>query len=124
MLRRFNVLRSPAPPRTVDYARFVERVLARAEPGYLRFPCVTPQWDNTPRRPHAAFLFTNSTPGLFGAWVSEVTRRLQAFPSEHRLLFVNAWNEWGEGCHLEPCQRWGTGYLEAFAEAVCKGVTP
>jgi hypothetical protein len=31
---------------------------------------------------------------------------------------VNAWNEWGEGCHLEPCERWGRGYLEAHRDVM------
>lgn len=111
-----------APPTTsyvaIDYARLMRKMLDREDQHFLRFPCVTPNWDNSPRRPYGAFMLTGSTPELFGQWVSEVARRLRAAPPEHRLLFVNAWNEWGEGCHLEPCERWGTGYLEAFAKAL------
>jgi lipopolysaccharide biosynthesis protein len=41
--------------------------------------------------------------------------------SEERLLFINAWNEWGEGCHLEPDQRYGRQYLEALRSAIAGG---
>jgi hypothetical protein len=103
---------------TLDYATLVDRALGRPAPPFLRFPCVTPEWDNTPRRREGAFLITGSSPELFARWVAEVARRLAQAPPEHRLLFVNGWNEWAEGCHLEPCARWGDGYLQAFASAV------
>ncbi len=112
-----------AGPRLVPYDSLVQTVLARPDPGYPRLPCVVPDWDNTPRRPWAPLILTGSTPERFGRWVSEAVARLAERPANQQLLFVNAWNEWGEGCHLEPCQRWGHGYLEAFARATARGVT-
>lgn len=115
-----NALGREAGPRRIPYDCLVRTVLDRPDPGYPRFPCVVPDWDNTPRRPWAPLIVTGSTPEKFGRWVSEAVARLEDRPPSQQLLFVNAWNEWGEGCHLEPCQRWGHGYLEAFARATAR----
>ncbi len=118
LLRRLGV-RSPTRAGTiVAYDKLVRDLMGQADPPYPRFPCVVPSWDNTARRPWAPFIMQDSTPSTFGQWVAKVAEQLGSRPAEERLLFVNAWNEWAEGCHLEPCARWEHGYLEALADNV------
>ena len=75
-----------------------------------------PAWDNTARRQDRGTIFVGSSPELFELWVERMAAQTRArFTGEERVLFVNAWNEWGEGCHLEPDARHGRQYLEALA---------
>jgi lipopolysaccharide biosynthesis protein len=63
----------------------------------------------------------NSHPANYGRWLSaivEQTRRIRE--PEERIVFVNAWNEWGEGCHLEPDQAFGHAFLEATRDALAR----
>jgi lipopolysaccharide biosynthesis protein len=80
---------------------------------YKRFPCVTPMWDNTARRKIDATVFLNSTPEKYAFWLRSVLEEFRPFSSQENFVFLNAWNEWGEGNHLEPCKKWGNAYLEA-----------
>jgi hypothetical protein len=101
-----------------DYSMLVERNLDRPRVSHRRFPCVTPSWDNSPRRKTDAIVVVGSSPDLYEKWLTAVLRRQQPVSPDENIVFVNAWNEWAEGNHLEPCQRWGRGYLEATRRAI------
>ena len=101
------------------YRALMLGMLAKPDPGFKRFRCVTPMWDNTARRRVGAQIYVGSTPQLYEAWLAETARQtLGKFPPEERIVFVNAWNEWAEGCHLEPDLKWGRKYLEATKAAL------
>jgi lipopolysaccharide biosynthesis protein len=103
----------------LKYKQAVDRFLNSAEPGYLRFHAVTPAWDNTPRRKKNALILNDSNPQQYGAWLRNVVEKTaRKLKGDERLVFINAWNEWGEGNHLEPDQKWGRGYLEATKNAL------
>lgn len=105
--------------RFADYDELVAAMLAKTEPAYRRLRCVTPGFDNSPRRREDALIIERSTPQAYGRWLEVVLAQEAARPGprNEKLVFVNAWNEWAEGNHLEPCQRWGLAYLESHAEA-------
>jgi lipopolysaccharide biosynthesis protein len=109
-----------------EYEAMVINALERPLPAYPSIPCVCPGWDNSPRRKNGAFILINSTPELYERWLRDVVRRRGARidsdknseSSADSVVFINAWNEWAEGNHLEPCQRWGHAYLEATRRAL------
>jgi GT2 family glycosyltransferase len=100
------------------YTDAAARFATREQPGFKRFRTVMPGWDNTPRRQDNSFILENPTPGVFQAWleaaIAETKRDLQG---DERIVFINAWNEWGEGAYLEPDRRFGHAYLQAVKNA-------
>ncbi|MEY8381164.1 glycoside hydrolase family 99-like domain-containing protein [Ileibacterium valens] len=73
-------------------------------------------WDNTPRKNGKGIVYHRATPLKFRSYMVErYNRAINIYGSKY--LFINAWNEWAEGAHLEPDQRNGYGYLEALKEA-------
>jgi len=101
-----------------DYPSYIKFVLEQPDPGYKRYPCVMPSWDNTARRYKAATVFVNSDPIKYQQWLTYVLQKFQQFGEKEDFIFINAWNEWAEGNHLEPCLKWGRGYLEATRAAL------
>jgi GT2 family glycosyltransferase len=113
-------MRNPAFKGLVfDYPATAARFMQRPLPRHPFFRTAMPSWDNTARRQNTSDIFVNSTPEDYGRWLSylvEQARQVNA-PGE-RIVFINAWNEWAEGNHLEPDQRHGHGYLEATRRAL------
>src|SRR5215469_7460630 len=64
--------------RVFNYEGYVRNALSTEDPGYLRIPCVFPDWDNSPRRNQGATIFVNSTPEIYERWLREVVNRGKA----------------------------------------------
>lgn len=101
-----------------DYRETTERMISKSRPGYTRFPCVTPCWDNSPRRGRDGYIFHGSRPVYYEKWLRNAVSSVRNNIPGERIVFINAWNEWAEGNHLEPDQKHGHAYLSATKRAL------
>jgi GT2 family glycosyltransferase len=102
-----------------DYRELVMKYVQKENPPFTRFRGVMPSWDNTARQQHNSVIFAHSTPGVYQAWLEFlISQTLEQNFSDERIVFISAWNEWAEGNHLEPDQRFGHGFLEATRNAL------
>lgn len=102
----------------VSYLQNITNFLSDGEPDYPFFPGIVPSWDNTARRQNDGLCMLDSSPAAFELWLRELVYRAARKPQrDERIVFVNAWNEWAEGCHLEPDKRYGREWLEACRNA-------
>jgi hypothetical protein len=97
----------------IDYERLYRNWQNRSPRVERHFECVTPMWDNAARRYRGATILRGSSPQLYEQWLREAVDGTAPGSDGQKTVFINAWNEWAEGCHLEPCQNWGRQYLEA-----------
>ncbi len=104
-----------------DYKEFVQSKKYLYPTTFRLFKTVAPGWDNTARRSSHASIYDGANPREYKNWlrdVSHLTR--ETLPEGEQFVFINAWNEWAEGTHLEPDMRFGYGYLQATAEVVAE----
>ncbi|MBE9585364.1 glycoside hydrolase family 99-like domain-containing protein [Mucilaginibacter sp. JRF] len=102
----------------IDYKEYVEYSLGQPKKDYKIFPGITPMWDNSARKQKNYIVFHNSSPSIYKYWFKKILDRFKPYSKDENLVFINAWNEWAEGNHLEPCRKWGRGYLEATKEVL------
>ena len=105
-----------------SYQDAVERQSAFSWPSYPLYRTVMPSWDNEARKPGEGRIFIGSTPALYRKWLTATCRATDEHcdRSDEKLVFINAWNEWGEGAYLEPDRRYGYAYLEATKHALAQ----
>jgi len=105
-------------PTIYHYENILDKLIRTPLPGVEDFPCIIPNWDNTPRSAHKGLVFHKSSPELFRKHLQKALQHVADKPAEKRLVFVKSWNEWAEGNHLEPDQRFGKRYLQVLLSAV------
>lgn len=104
-----------------DYETMVVGSKAQSERDYKCFRSVVLSWDNTARNQNAPRIFERFSISGYQDWLTTLCRqvlRQRNYTKDEKIVFINAWNEWAEGTHLEPDQKYGFAYLQATADAV------
>ena len=84
------------------------------------YPQLIPRRDRSPRSGRKAMIYYNSTPEYFKVAAENAVKCVEKRDEQHRLIFLNAWNEWGEGAYMEPDLKFGHGDIEALREVLDK----
>ena len=103
-----------------DYEKVVDKALSIKKPKYKFFRGVMLGWDNTPRRMNKSVIYENFSIKAYERWLKGcVDYCKENLEPNERLVFINAWNEWGEGTYLEPDDRYGHSYLRSTKKIIC-----
>jgi hypothetical protein len=94
----------------IDYSEYVDVSLKvfRDNPDYI--PCIAPGFDHSPRSGWKWIILKNSTPDKWKYLCEKVSEQVL---SGKNIVFIKAWNEWGEGNYLEPDQKYGDGFVQS-----------
>ena len=102
-------------PFRVDYKKLCDRIITSSKKIHVSkkvyFGAFT-GWDNTSRHSKRGWVVTDISPREFARTI----REMKKLTTPDDFLFINAWNEWAEGMHLEPDEKNGYGFLEALQE--------
>lgn len=98
--------------RRISYREVVDRMMTKPKYTQKHFKAVVPGWDNSARRKNDAFIMHGATPEMYGEWLQKVCEEAEVYSPEENFVFINAWNEWAEGNHLEPDRKWKRAFLE------------
>ena len=97
--------------KSLDYGEVWQRLLAKSVPQGASLGGFS-GYDDTPRRGHGGTVIRGRSPEVFQRGMRALLRKAERNGSPY--LFLNAWNEWGEGMYLEPDERYGMAFLEAL----------
>lgn len=104
-------------PTIMSYKDVIETAFMDKIDSIVQYPCVIPNWDNTPRSNYNGLVFFDATPEHFRQHLNEAIQLSLNMEKSENFVFIKSWNEWAEGNYIEPDVRYGKLYLEVIKNA-------
>lgn len=114
---KFVIRKTLGLPNVYKYEDAIRTAFGDYDKDLRVFPEVFPRFDHSPRSKGKELIYIDDSPALFQEYLEKAFQMIKNKPEELQLVFIRAWNEWGEGNYLEPDTDSGLGYLEAIKKA-------
>ena len=101
-----------------DYGKTVSGFFAPEDRWENVFPTVLSNWDRSPRASSWDGVYMGASPEKFQAHLRRAIDMVSEKDSQHQVIILKSWNEWGEGNYVEPDQEFGHGWLDAIYKAI------
>lgn len=101
-----------------DYGKIVQNYQLQINNRENVFPEILVGNDRSPRAGRKAIIYHNATPENFYRGAKAAVDLVQNKEREHRIIFLNSWNEWGEGAYMEPDLRYGKEFINQMRRAL------
>lgn len=101
-----------------NYKTIIKHLYVREDKWENVYPTLLPNWDRSARSGVKADVYYNSTPELFEKHIKNALSMIEEKDDEHKILFLQSWNEWAEGNYVEPDLKYGHGYLNALKKCL------
>jgi len=105
-------------PKLLDYNIYISTVLKEYNSSKGVYPSIDPNFDHSPRSGARGVIIPNSTPELWYDLCRKVFEKSIFRAHDENLIFIKAWNEWGEGNYLEPDLKYGRKYIDVLRKAI------
>ena len=105
-------------PNIYSYKKSTKNIFREFDYNEKVFPEIFPRFDHSPRSKGKELIFVDDSPQLFKKYLTEAVNYIKNKPVEKQVVFIRAWNEWGEGNYLEPDLDFGLEYLKAIKDVL------
>lgn len=117
VVNKLGVRQTKSSSMWYDYDDVWRRILKSKPLDEKMIPGAFVDFDNTPRYKKMAAIYYGATPEKFQHYLSlQIKHTKEVYHKD--MLFMFAWNEWGEGGYLEPDQKYEYKMLEAIKSAL------
>lgn len=117
-LKNKKIITKKVPNHVASYDRYCQTALKLFKEFPLAYPCIIPGFDHSPRSGLRGHILYDCEPEKWGKLLNDIIDLYSYRPYEENLLFIKAWNEWGEGNYLEPDMKFGRKYIEETAKSI------
>lgn len=110
-------------PYVVNYGKYVEYSINKLGSKYKTcseiIPCIEPGFDHSPRSNTRGTVFDSATPRKWGELCNNTIKMIQESSiHKEKIMFIKAWNEWGEGNYMEPDLRYGKDFINELGKYI------